>query len=510
MPLQTMEDKRLVVKPEASRLLSIISRTLTKDGIQAYLVGGFVRDTLLGSDTDDIDIVVDIDVMSIAPRIADILDGTCVPLDEVNRIARIVMAGNDLHIDFTTLNSNIGHDLAQRDFTIDAMAIPLVEVANSAFSVGNVIDPFFGREDLRRGVVRAVSDDIFTGEAARLIRAIRIAAELDFTIDSDTEQLIRRDSHLISSVAGERVREELLRLLAVPGVGQRLSYLDELDLLTAIFPELAPARGIEQPLVHVWDVLEHSIRTVSATEFVLRENKWEYTHEDVLSSVPWSMELTRHFDQKISSGSTRRSLLKLAALLHDIAKPQTKSLDADGRARFLGHPAEGAVTARDIMERLRFSRREIQLVELLVKYHMRPLQMSNQGLPTRRALYRYFRDTGEASIDILFLCLADHLATRGPDLNNGQWREHNRITDFVLKYHFEKEESSPPKLIDGHDIINIFKLSPGPRIGALLEEIREAQAVGEIKTRQQAIDFIGETLSSQIQNSSNEPSQGES
>lgn len=507
-----MEDKRSVVKPEASRLLSIINRTLTKDGIQAYLVGGFVRDTLLGRDTDDIDIVVDdVDAMIIASRIADILNGTYVPLDEVNRIARIVMTNTGWQIDFTTLNGDIRHDLAQRDFTIDAMAIPLDEVDSSIFNPGEIIDPFHGSEDLRHGMVRAVSDAIFTSDAARLIRAVRIAAELGFSIDSNTEQLIHRDSHLINRVAGERVREEFLRLLAIPGAGPRLAYLDKLGLLTAIMPELVPTRGVEQPWIHVWDVLEHSIQTVTAAEFVLRESTWDYIEEDILAIVPWSTKLNRHFDQEISKGSTRRSLLKIAALLHDIAKPQTKSIDPDGRARFLGHPVEGAVTATDIMERLRFSRREIQLVELLVKYHMRPLQMSNQNLPTRRALYRYFRDTGETGIDILFLCLADHLATRGPNLDIRQWREHARITDYMLKYHFEEKElSAPPKLIDGHDIINIFKLKPGPRIGELLEGVREAQTVGEIKTRQQAIDYIGKTLSSQVQNSRNEQSQGES
>ena len=129
-------------------------------------------------------------------------------------------------------------------------------------------------------------------------------------------------------------------------------------------------------------------------------------------------------------------MLKLAALFHDIAKPQTRTMDA-GRARFLGHPEAGAAIAAEIMTRLRFSNREIQLVALLVKYHLRPTQMSNEGLPTKRAIYRFFRDTGEAGIDLLFLCLADHLATRAASLDLLQWQEHCRLTACVLDRHFE-------------------------------------------------------------------------
>ena len=269
-------------------------------------------------------------------------------------------------------------------------------------------------------------------------------------------------------------------------------------MLTALIPELIPARGVSQPKIHVWDVFEHSMQTVSAVEFLLRERTWEYAGEDVLTPVPWSERLSRHFYQEISSGSTRRSLLKLAALLHDIAKPQTRTIDEDGRARFLGHPQEGADTAAAILERLRFSTREIRLVELMVRHHLRPTQMSQEGLPSRRAIYRYFRDTDEAGIDIFFLCLADHLATRGSYLDPAQWQEHAQMVEYVLTRHSEEESlSAPPKLIDGHDIIRIFGLSPGPRIGELLESLREAQAAGEVTTREEALGCIKDLITRQ-------------
>jgi poly(A) polymerase len=486
-----MEDLRLIIKPDASRLLTTISQFLTEQGIQSYLVGGFVRDMLLGRDTADIDIAIAADALVIAPRIAAKLGGRYVPLDEENGVGRVVMPDSRWEIDFTTLKGNIEEDLAERDFTIDAMAIGLDKSVDVILSADRLIDPLNGREELRQHLVRAVSDTSFQSDAARLIRAVRLAAELGFSIDSHTEALIRHDCQLIAGVAGERVREELLRLLAMPGAGQWLAYLDEIGILTALIPEMVPAKGVEQPKVHVWDVFDHSIQTVTAVEFLLREGSWDYTSKEILAAVPWSAGISRHFDQEVSSGSTRRSLLKLSALLHDIAKPQTKTMDDDGRARFLGHPQEGADVATGILGRLRFSTREIKFVELLVKYHLRPTQLSHEELPTRRAIYRYFRDTGEAGIDILFLCLADHLATRGPYLDLAQWQEHAQIVEYVMTKHSEEGSLSvPPKLIDGHDIMKIFSLSPGPRLGQLLEALQETQAAGEVTTREQAINYI--------------------
>jgi poly(A) polymerase len=188
-------------------------------------------------------------------------------------------------------------------------------------------------------------------------------------------------------------------------------------------------------------------------------------------------------------------LLKLAALLHDVAKPQTKAIGEDSRMHFLGHGKLGAALAVDILERLRFSSKEVKLVEVMVREHLRPGQMSQGGLPSHRAIYRYFRDAEEAGIDILFLSLADHLATRGPQLNLAGWQEHAQIVEYVLTQHFEQEKLViPPKLVDGHDLINIFGLHPGPKIGKLLEAVREAQASGEIATREEALSYIREHL----------------
>jgi poly(A) polymerase len=493
---------RPLAQSRVRSLLAEVERILAKQGTEAYVVGGWVRDALLGRDTADIDIALAGDALAIAPKVASALGGKSVLLDEVNRVARVVLLEQEepppkvqWHLDFSSFAGTIEPDLARRDFTIDAMVVNLRQLVRGLPAV-QVIDPFHGRDDLRQRVIRVVAETVFTADPVRLLRAVRLAAELGFTVDRDTETLIQRDAHLITRVAGERVREELLRLLSVPGSGRFLPYLAQLGLLTAIFPELALTKGVVQPREHAWDVLEHSLKTVVAIDFLLHEGAWEYADAPVLALVPWSAALAQHFDQEVSSGSTRKALLRLGSLLHDMAKPQTKTIEAGGRIRFLGHAQEGAVAAASILERLRFSGKEIRLVELLIRHHLRPGQMSQEGLPTRRAIYRYFRDTDEVGIDILFLSLADHLATRGPDLDPANWQEHTGVVRYVLEQNLP-EEPRPPKLIDGYDIMNIFSISPGPQVGKLLDAVREAQAAGEVTTREAALDLIKQLLEKQ-------------
>lgn len=452
---------------------------------------------MIGRDTADIDIIIGGDALEIGAGLATALGGKYVVLDEENGVSRVILA-DEVHrweIDLCTLKGSIEQDLARRDFTIDAMAVDLGQLGGEETAV-NIIDPFGGRDDLKQGVVRVVSETAFASDAVRLLRAVRLAAELGFTIESETEALIRSYSSLVAGVAGERVREEFIRLLAVADSGW-WHYLDGLGLVTAVIPELAALKGVAQPKEHFWDVFGHTIETVSAVDFVLRRGSWAYATDDILTATPWSADLAGYFNEEVSYGSNRRVLLKLAALLHDLAKPQTKALDQQGRTRFLGHAEQGALTAANILHRLRFSARETKLVETAVRHHLRPTQMSSCGMPTPRAIYRYFRDTGDAGIDVLFLSLADHLATRGPHLDLEQWREHGQLVDYVLAQRFQEESIvTPPKLLSGHDLINVFSLSPGPKIGELLEAVREAQAAGEVTTRDEALDFINSLLAS--------------
>jgi len=490
-----------VIKDEASLLIAMVSKILTERGIGAYVVGGFVRDLLLGRDTVDIDIAVASDALEIASEVATALGGKYVLLDKVNRVARVVLDDKDLSLeggqcklDFSTFEGSIEQDLARRDFTVNTIAVDIRQLRKDNTDIP-LIDPFKGVDDLRRGIIRAVDDMVFESDAVRLLRAVRLAIELGFSIDKRTETLIQRYSNLIAGVAGERIREELLRVIAISHSEQLITYLDELGLVTAMIPELVEARGVEQPKEHFWNVFDHSLKSVAAADFVLRLGAWEYADEQVLAITPWSEVLAEHFAQGVSAGSTRRLLFKLAALLHDIAKPQTKASDANGRMRFLGHAKDGAAMAAGILERLRFSTKEVKLVEIMVRSHLRPGQMSHDKLPSQKAIYRYFRDTGKAGIDILFLSMADHLATRGPRLNLAQWREHAQMVEYVLSEHFEQKSLTPvPKLVNGRDLISTFGMSQGPEIGKLLEIIHEAQAAGELTTKQEAMAYIRDSL----------------
>jgi len=324
---------------------------------------------------------------------------------------------------------------------------------------------------------------------------VRLAVELDFTIEPDTENLLRHYSQSITKIPGERIREELLRLLALPRSAYYIRYLDELGLLLSLIPELAEAKGVEQPTVHFWDVFDHSVETVAAIEFLIRESDWRYGSEDMLATAPWSDIIDAHISQEISSGSSRKTLLKLGGLLHDIAKPRTKSLDDTGRARFLGHAKEGAGMTASILERLRFSNREINFVESLVYHHLRPAQMANKELPTQRAIYRYFRDTGDDGIDILILALADYLAVYGPLVSIEEWKGYCELMEYILTEN-EKQQAKilPVKLVDGHDLMNIFGLTPGSLIGELLVLVREAQASGELNTTEEALALVRKEL----------------
>jgi len=501
-----VEDLKLFIEPRTSLVLTKVSNFLTEQGIKSYLVGGFVRDVLLGRETADIDVAVAADALGIAPKIATVIGGKYFPLDKINKVGRIILANEaatsaegQLELDISTLKGSIEQDLAQRDFTIDAIAIDLAELDKGYANV-QIINPFNGQNDLHRRMLRVVSETAIKSDATRLLRAVRLAAELGFSIDKETEALIQQYCYLASSVAGERIREELLRLLAISQAEQVLPYLDELGLVTAVIPELAQTKEVTQPKEHFWDVFDHSLKTVAAVDFLLGEGSWEYATNETLTVVPWSAVLAQHFEQEVSYGSTRRLLLKLAALLHDIAKPQTKTTETDGRMRFLGHAKEGAAITTNILERLRFSTKEVKLVEIVVRHHLRPMQMSHEGFPSPRAIYRYFRDTGEAGIDTLFLSLADHLATRGPHLNLAQWQEHARIVEHVLAQRLKQASVvAPPKLIDGHDLINIFGISPGPGIGELLEAVREAQAAGELTTREEALTYLRKRLSNEAE-----------
>jgi poly(A) polymerase len=274
--------------------------------------------------------------------------------------------------------------------------------------------------------------------------------------------------------------------------------MDELGLLTALIPELEALRGVEQPKEHTWDVLNHSLKSMASLDFVLRQAEWPFAAGDVLNDIPWSNEISEYFAGKVN-GVSMAALTRMAALLHDIAKPQTRIITEDGRLRFFGHADQGTSLAESILKQLRFSRKQTELVAAMVGGHLRPVQMGRPGeMPSEKAVYRYFRNLGQAAIATLYLSLADHLATRGPDLEAKFWQHHAGVVKFAINQHnMQQQRVAPPKIISGDDIIEHLGLKPGPAVGQLLEAVQEAQAAGEVTNRKEALALAAEVWESQ-------------
>ena len=475
-----------------------------RDVERTHIVGGMVRDRLLGRETDgDIDLAVKGDAVALGRELADELGGSLAPLSVPRGMMRVALPVDDGEfgsessaaiIDLSGYAEDIESDLARRDFTINAMGMPLREWLADDFGEA-LLDPCGGRKDLFRKAIRAINTDVFEDDPGRLLRAVRLSGEMKMRIEPDTVRLLISNAELVKRVSPDRVRDEFLKILAPMGARARIEALDQLGMLQHIVPELMAAKGVDQPRMHYWDVWGHSLHTVQAAEGVTGGHQ----NSPVFSCVPWTPESEAYFAEVVSDGHTRRTMLKLAALFHDIAKPQTKTLEPDGRTRFFGHSEQGAEVAERRLTELRLSNRGVGMVSDMVLHHLRPTGMSNDGeWPTDRAIYRYFRDTGEVAMDTLYLCLADYLGAKGPELSHPEWLEHAKMVFHVLETG-TREPVAPntARLVSGHDLMSRFQLQPGPHIGSLLEVIEEARAAGEVKTQEQALELAAATIESQ-------------
>ena len=480
-------------------LLDRLRSHFVDSGIEAYLYGGFVRDTLLRHPSHDIDLIISGDSKEHARRFAEAVGGTLVILDDGRGIYRVVVTLNYERwtVDVATLHGGIEDDLRQCDFTIDALAVPL-EATSLPPSEWPIIDPMRGLDDLRDEILRFTGPNALSDDPLRLIRAVRIAAKTGFDIDVKTADAIHQKVDLLSSVSVERVREEFLTILSLPGVWRSVKLLDSLGLIDQVLPELTPSRGVEQPKEHHWDVFEHSLHCVDFAEKVL-DHDFRAT-DPAGKLIPWFPWLKEHFNEEYADGHIRATYLKLAALLHDVAKPETKALQPDGRVRFLGHPVKGAATTKKILQRLRSSSKAIECVSLMVDQHLRPSQLAQKGeLPTSRAVYRYYRDLDDVAVDTLYLCMADYLAARGPSIDLEDWDRHCGRMRFTLQ---EKRAQETPerrqRLLTGHDLMTFFNLLPGPDLKPILEMVQENQAAGEVRTKEEALTMVSQALGKEL------------
>jgi tRNA nucleotidyltransferase/poly(A) polymerase len=487
-------------------------------GIAACLVGGAVRDLLLGRPIHDWDWVVERDAISLARATADRLGAAFFPLDQEHDTGRVVIRdadGSRTFLDFALRRGPDWHaDLEARDLTVNAMAVPLTGDVSTIRQA--LLDPFGGQSDLQVQLIRAVTERSFRDDPVRTMRAVRLAGELGFQIEPQTAAWIRRDAPLLlAQTSAERVRDELGKLLAQPDALARVRQIDDLGLLAPVLPEVAALRGVDQSRPHHWPVLEHTLFVLAALERIVAESIYQAqetgrtrgAEEIGAPAFVWS-DITRiltdlreplamHLDQPLGSERPVLVSLKLAVLLHDSAKPQTKTLDESDRTHFYGHEDAGASIAAERVRALRFNNAEVERVRTVVANHMRPQQVADaESGVTRRAAYRYFRDTREAGVDVLLLALADHIATHGPDVQRERWERRIDTVSRLLAEYWARlaKDVAPPPLVSGDDLMTELDLSPGKHIGELLEAIREAQAAGEIVTRRDALELAKRTL----------------
>lgn len=469
--------------------------------VELYLVGGAVRDAMLGRLSLDLDFAAPADGIRLARRVADALEADVFPLDDARDTGRVIVTladGSREKLDFATYRGDsLDVDLHNRDFTINAMAVDLRTMS--------LLDPLSGAADLRAKKLRACKETSMSDDPIRVLRGIRLAAALGFQIEPGTRKKMKSAAPLLGQVSTERVRDELFRILEGTQASASTRALDMLGVLHHVLPELSAMKGVAQPDPHIHDVWEHTLQVLSALDGILSALNVGYNPDatnDLLTGLlvmrlgRYREQYAEHFSKQLNTDRSVRGLLFFTALYHDVAKPHSITKDENGRIRFWGHDERGAEMAAERARALSLSNGEIARMTAVIKNHMRvhfhTSRKDSEGKdPSRRAIYRFFKDSGEAGLDLILLALADLRATHGTNLKQETWSAALDVCRIFLENYWERPEEvvSPPRIIDGKEVMRELELVPGPRVGEILEVIREGQATGKVSTREEAIAF---------------------
>lgn len=462
-------------------------------GLACYLVGGFLRDQLLGRPLRylNVDLAVARGALAISRHLATDLQGPFVPLDEAAGCARVTVTreGKRIELDVSDFRAaTLEADLGRRDFTINAIAVTLEDWLRTPHDPHPLIDPLQGRDALAQRQLLACFPGTFEEDPVRILRAFRFVAQLEFTLDPASLPLMSRGVAFLSRVSGERIRDELIAIFETDRAALAFRSLNDLGALDVVFPELSSGRGLEQGDFHHLDVLGHQLEAVAQADQFLA-NFAEF-------SEGLREPLATYCTQQLVERRSRKSLIKLAGLLHDVGKPMRRTVEPDGEIWFLGHEQAGAALAAEIVKRLRLSNREAEMVCQIVLHHLRPGFLSREQQLTRRAIYRFFKELGDNGPGCLLTWWADRLATRGTKSRLDQIdQQRARLEELLNAYFFQAEEVvRPPRLVDGNRLMATFHLPPGPLIGELLASVEEAQAEGRIRTSEEAMALACEIL----------------
>jgi tRNA nucleotidyltransferase/poly(A) polymerase len=489
--------------PNRSLLPSLAAEILAplRDAPRVWLTGGAVRDQILGRPVVDLDFAVDGEARAFARRVASRMGANYYELDAERDTGRVLMPASrgGQCLDFARLRGDsIEDDLAGRDFSIDAMAV-------SPEWPERVIDPTGGLQDLRDRRLKLAGPTAIQDDPLRALRGVRLAAELDLRIDPETLARIRGAGGSLAAVSPERIRDEWLKVLQSERPGRPLRLLDHLGLLSAVSPETESLRGLVQPPPHAFDGLTHTLAVIDRLGdllLVLAPLPEERRPADLtlgeasLRLGRFRTGLEEYLRCELAPSRNRRGMLFMAALFHDAGKPGTGQREAGGRLHFLDHESRGARLAGERCRALRLSNAETDFVVSLVLHHMRPEALQAATALTRRAVYRFFQDTGDAGIGIVLLSLADLLGKYAASPPQAEWAGRVGVARALLQAFYEEHEQivEPRRLLGGEEVMQELGLSPGPIVGRLMEALREAQAEGSVRTHEEALAFLRATL----------------
>lgn len=485
-----------------SPLLDKVRDILPDDEI--YLVGGAVRDMLLNRVSLDLDFALPSNGISTARKVANALKADFMVLDDERDTGRVVFTDDNnsrTFLDFATYRgSSLDEDLRARDFTINAIAFDLHKET--------IIDPLDGTADLRAKLIRACTSTSIADDPIRILRAIRQAAKFEFKIDIETRNAMKQAANLLLNISPERKRDELFKILEGPKPDTAIRALEMLGVFPHLLPELIEMKGVEQSSPHIYDVWEHTLSVLGYLESIIASMRIGYSADetnDMLTGLltlrigRFREQLAEHFANSLNTDRSVRAALFFAALYHDVQKPATKSTDDSGRSRFFDHDVKGAEVISKRGRDFNLSNDEIERINIIVRHHMRfhfftSRMEGDKKEPSRKAIYRFFRDAGEAGVDLVLLGLADLRGTHGHTLSQETWLAALNIARILLENYWEKPEETiaPPRLLDGNELMQELDLEPGRIVGQLLESIREAQATGKISTREEAVSFAHE------------------
>jgi poly(A) polymerase len=441
----------------------------------AYLVGGSLRDRILSRPSNDHDFAVPGNARAFAQKAAERLGSRAIELGKGNKVVFRVVHAEEV-FDFSPLQGDtIEEDLKRRDFTVNGLGFDLTSQ--------RLVDPVGGLEDLASGTIRLISTDALNADPLRMLRAFRLGAVLGFGIDPTTLRAIGKLAPLVSRTAPERIREELFKMMGAEGSFPYLEQMSRAGLLLQVLPELASCRDC--PAGENGDsVFDHALNTYKEMELLLRRpgDPWPDYADQILTYL---------------SENSRKALLKWAALLHDLGKPETHSVDENGRVRFLTHDKEGARLVSGLCSRLRMSVVDRSYIERVVGSHLHPLHLFNahqENQLTSRGIVRFVRKHEDDVIGLLLQSLADQRAkkSRGPEED----KAYLAFFEQILQQYFGdfRPAMASPRLITGRDLMEKFKLTPSGLIGRLLRAVEEARLCGEIETREEAIELAARLL----------------